>query len=331
MARISIALSIYNGEPYIKKQLESLIQQTRPADEVILIDDCSTDKTVEVVEQFVREHGLSHWALYQNRENQGYKGNFYRAMEHATGDLVFLCDQDDFWHPQKLQILERICQEHPEILSLSSSFRMVNAQGNPLEQREETEGWSNHGLVPMEVPENGLIQIPFSSILQYNMFPGCTTVIRRELKEQYLKTSHQQMPHDWELNLLAGSEDGLYFYNQPLIDYRIHGNNTIGQSSNRHEMKFKMESTREKRLRIVEEYLGHAQFLKKPDIQKKLPEDILRILPDYSSYLLARQAFLKTGALSMWINSLWHYPKAKAIRWIHLRHLLGDFAAVYRK
>lgn len=331
MIRISIALATYNGERHIKKQLESLLRQTRPADEVILIDDCSTDKTVEIVEQFLHEHGLSHWTLYRNRENQGYKRNFYLALEHTTGDLVFLCDQDDFWHPEKLQILEQICNEHPGILSLSSSFRMVDAQGKPLEQKEEAKGWSNHGLVPMEVPEKGLIQIPFSSVLQYNMFPGCTTVIRGKLKDQYLKTSNQQMPHDWELNLLAGNENGLYFYNQPLIDYCIHGNNTIGQSTNRHEIKFKMESTREKRLRIVEEYLGHAQFLQRSDIQGNLPVAIRQILPDYSAYLLARQAFLKTGAFSMWVKSLWHYPKAKTIRWIHPRHLLGDFAAVYRK
>ena len=331
MGRISIALATYNGEAFLEKQLESLLHQTRPADEVILIDDCSTDGTVELIEQFLREYDLSHWKLYRNEENQGYRKNFFRALDHTTGDLIFLCDQDDDWHPQKLQILEELCEEHPDILSLSSSFRMVDADGIPLEQKEEAGGWSNHGLVPMAVPEGDLVKIPFSMILQYNLFPGCTTVIRKPLKKQYLASSHQQMPHDWELNLLAGAEDGLYFYNKPLIDYCIHGNNTIGQSSNRHEMKLKMESTREKRLRIVEEYLGHAQFLAMAEIRERLPEDICRILPDYSSYLQARKAYLQTGAYSAFLKSLRHYPRAKRIRWIHFRHLLGDFAAVKKR
>lgn len=330
MKRISIALATYNGEAYIQKQMESLLNQTRPADEVIVIDDCSTDATVKLVTQFLEDHALRNWKLYQNKENQGYKRNFYHALEYTTGDFIFLCDQDDFWLPQKLEVMECICEKREDILSLSSSFRMVDPKGNPLDQKEAT-GWSNHGLVPMEVEKGELRQIPFSCILQYNLFPGCTTMIRRELKEKYLETSRQQMPHDWELNLLAGSEDGLYFYNEPLIDYCIHGNNTIGQSSNRHEMKFKMESTRQKRLRIVEEYLGHSEFLQQPGIRGKLPQKMDRILPSYEKYLLARKAFLEDGKLSSWIASLWHYPRAKRIRWIHLRHLLGDFIAVYRQ
>lgn len=90
MARISIALAIYNGEPYIKKQLESLIEQTRPADEVILIDDCSTDKTVEVVEQFVHEHGLSHWALYQIEKIRAIKGISIELWSMQPG-IWFFC------------------------------------------------------------------------------------------------------------------------------------------------------------------------------------------------------------------------------------------------
>lgn len=329
MATLSIALALYNGEKYLEQQLSSLLRQTRPADEVILCDDCSTDRTPELAERFIEEHGLAHWKLLRNEQNEGYKGNFYRALGHTTKDLIFLCDQDDCWLPNKLEEMAQLCEAHPDILSLSSSFTMVDGQGAPLEQPENP-GWSNHGLVPREVGDGELVSIPFTDILQYNLFPGCTTVIRRELKERYLQSSERQMPHDWELNLLAGSEGGLYFYNRPLIAYRIHGNNTIGQSTNRHEIKFKMESTREKRLRIVEEYLGHARFLSKPAIRDMLPADIRRAVPGYHAYLQARQDFLKRGRFSAWLRSLGRYPRAKTLRWIHFRHLLGDLAAVYR-
>ncbi len=129
MKRISIALATYNGEAHIQKQMESLLNQTRPADEVIVIDDCSTDATVKLVTQFLEDHALRNWKLYQNKENQGYKRNFYHALEYTTGDFIFLCDQDDFWLPQKLEVMECICEKQENILSLSSSFRMVIPRG----------------------------------------------------------------------------------------------------------------------------------------------------------------------------------------------------------
>ena len=330
MGTLSVALALYNGEKFLEPQLDSLLQQTRQADEVILCDDCSTDRTAALAERFIEEHGLSHWKLFRYEANGGYQRNFCRALEQATGDLIFLCDQDDVWLPHKLEEMERLCEAHQEILSLSSSFQMIDAKGKPLEETESP-GWSNHGLVPMEVGQGELVQIPFSVILQYNLFPGCTTVVRRELKDRYLQSSERQMPHDWELNLLAGSEEGLYFYNRPLIAYRIHGNNTIGHSSNRHEAKFKMESTREKRLRIVEEYLGHAQLLSRLEAAGELPKEIRRAVPAYHAYLLSRKSFLEQGHLGTWVRALWRYPRAKTLRWIHFRHLLGDLAAVYRR
>lgn len=100
---VSVCMGIYNGEKYIEEQLDSILRQTRRAEEVILCDDCSTDRTVEIVRLFIEKHGLGEsWRLCCNKENRGYPGNFYYAMSLCAGDVVFLADQDDIWAETKL-------------------------------------------------------------------------------------------------------------------------------------------------------------------------------------------------------------------------------------
>ena len=99
---ISVCMGIYNGEAYIKAQLQSILNQTLSPDEVILCDDRSTDGTREIVDQFIRENGLSgKWQLHCNPENKGYPANFYAGMALCRGEYVFLADQDDIWDKNK--------------------------------------------------------------------------------------------------------------------------------------------------------------------------------------------------------------------------------------
>ncbi|MCQ2441204.1 MAG: glycosyltransferase [Clostridia bacterium] len=97
MLKISVAMTSYNGEKFIKTQLSSLLKQIRKPDEVIIVDDVSTDNTVEIIKDFITENGLYDWKLTVNEENLGFKQNFKKALSLATGDIIFLCDQDDDW------------------------------------------------------------------------------------------------------------------------------------------------------------------------------------------------------------------------------------------
>lgn len=74
--KISLIMAVYNGEKYLIKQLQSINNQTNKIDEVILIDDCSKDRSVEIIEKFIKENQLDNWKLIINNENLGYKNNF---------------------------------------------------------------------------------------------------------------------------------------------------------------------------------------------------------------------------------------------------------------
>lgn len=94
---ISVAMTTFNGEKYIEKQIESIIHQSLPVDEIIVCDDGSTDHTVELLKKY-------DVTLIQNFQNLGYKLNFKQAMEKCNGDYIFLCDQDDIWEKDKVRI-----------------------------------------------------------------------------------------------------------------------------------------------------------------------------------------------------------------------------------
>ena len=95
MSKISVAMTTYNGEKYIEKQLESLRLQTRKIDEVIICDDRSKDNTEKVVTDYINKYNLTGWKFIVNEKNLGFIENFKKSMRLTTGDYIFLADQDD--------------------------------------------------------------------------------------------------------------------------------------------------------------------------------------------------------------------------------------------
>ena len=112
--RLSIALCTYNGSAYLSEQLESLAAQTRTPDELVVCDDNSTDgRTVEMVRAFARNSPFA-VRFSVNRKTLGPKKNFQRAIARCQGDVIFLCDQDDVWEPNKLARIEETLLAAPE-------------------------------------------------------------------------------------------------------------------------------------------------------------------------------------------------------------------------
>ena len=92
--KISVVLTTYNGEKFLKEQLDSLYNQTMLPDEIVVVDDCSNDKTVEILEKYKNTKGLRY---YVNDVNIGVNKNFEKAIKLCQGDYIALCDQDDIW------------------------------------------------------------------------------------------------------------------------------------------------------------------------------------------------------------------------------------------
>ena len=101
--RISVVVCTYNGERYLKEQLESILQQSYPVEEIIVQDDGSTDDTMQLLRDYAQRYPQI--KVYNNDSGQhGINANFFSAMQRAKGDYIAISDQDDIWEPDKLRL-----------------------------------------------------------------------------------------------------------------------------------------------------------------------------------------------------------------------------------
>ncbi|MGA9069058.1 MAG: glycosyltransferase, partial [Terracidiphilus sp.] len=124
--RISVALCTYNGERYLREQLNSIASQTRVPYEVVICDDNSTDATLDIVESFVQSVSFR-VRVEHNSFRLGSTHNFEKAIQSCTGDLIALCDQDDVWRPDKLSVQAARLESDSSIGGLFSDASLVDS------------------------------------------------------------------------------------------------------------------------------------------------------------------------------------------------------------
>lgn len=210
--KISVIVSIYNGKQYITEQMDSIRTQTRSADEVLFFDDCSSDYTVEIVEDYIKKYKLNGWFITANERNKGWKKNFMDGLWQASGDLIFPCDQDDIWMRDKLKNMEKIMLEHSEVNVLTTNCQAFYDSGKVIVRPEP----ENHELIKQAMVQN----------IFETKYPGCTYCIRKEFVELSKLYWEDDFPHDalfWRMGMFSGT---LYSYNESLVRWRRHEDST---------------------------------------------------------------------------------------------------------
>ncbi|WP_281611822.1 glycosyltransferase [Escherichia coli] len=207
---ITVAMATYNGQSYIRQQLNSILNQTYQELEIIIVDDCSSDNTLELITSFKDER----ITVLSNDYNMGVAKSFERAIENASGDYIALCDQDDIWVANKLETL-MVHIGNNELIYSDYSF--IDHCGNKI---EKPEGYINylHGVDSSTKNFDKLVFIN-SFIL------GCSVLFKATLKTKILPIVDAGFNHDkWIVNIAANSGGG-YYLNKKLFMYRIHGAN----------------------------------------------------------------------------------------------------------
>ena len=220
-------MTTYNGRHYITQQLDSIRNQSLPADEVIIFDDCSDDDTAGIVEKYIENHQLKNWHLHTNKKNVGFTKNFFKSVKETTGDIIFLSDQDDIWHNDKLEKMTGLFEANPDMQVLDTSFRKINAEGTEIASKPRFNR-ANNNLIRGRINPGALKKLDLNNIIWRNISPGCTIAFTKQCKSLFIDSYSGLCPHDWEINIYGALLRGLYFSNQVLTDYRIHENNAIG-------------------------------------------------------------------------------------------------------
>ncbi|GAB3792673.1 hypothetical protein GCM10028819_03280 [Spirosoma humi] len=222
---ISIALCTYNGTAYLPTQWQSLLEQDLLPDEVVISDDQSTDGTTDFIARLAAKAPFS-VRILDNPARLGSNKNFERALSACTGDLIFICDQDDFWLPEKIATITQYMVDNPDIQvafcdAWVTDEHLQNKQGRMWEvvrfDSTAQERWQSGES--MEV------------LLDGNRMMGCASVVRKSFLS-YVLPIPTDLPGDYIYDgwiaLVAAASNRIAYINKPLQLYRTHVQQQIG-------------------------------------------------------------------------------------------------------
>lgn len=211
MIKISVCIATYNGEKYINKQLSSILTQLGSKDEVIIVDDCSKDNTVNKIRLFNDPRII----IYHNEINQGHVFSFGRAISLAKNDIIFMSDQDDVWIEGRIKIFLKAFEENHALL-ISSNISFIDAQGKTL-------FLEHHGVNTRDSTKN------FKNILDIfrgkTNYYGCAMAFKKELVKTILPIPLYVESHDLWIAKAAILLRSNSHSDEITLKRRIHGHN----------------------------------------------------------------------------------------------------------
>ena len=219
---ISVAMCTYRGTRFLEAQLESVLTQDRPPDELVISDDASDDETPAILEAF-QTRATFPVRILRNDTRLGPTANFARTVEKCRGEIIVFSDQDDVWLSNRLACLERLLADDPDAGYAFSDACIVDENLSPLGRTL----WDTVGFTPHErrrFREGDQLGV----LLKHNVVQGAALAIRSSVRELVLPIPEGWMYDAWiALVLSAAGRRGL-FHEEPLILYRQHSEQVLG-------------------------------------------------------------------------------------------------------
>ncbi len=202
--KISVAMATYNGEKYIKKQIDTILENLQEDDELVISDDGSTDRTLDIIKS-INDKRIK---LIEGPK-KGLKKNFANAINNTTGEYIFLSDQDDIWFQNKVEKVYE-CFINNDYILIQHDAIVVDSNNEVL-----FESFAEHRKV-----KNGIIKN-----LIKNSYHGCCMAFKKELVKEILPIPDNIYLHDQWIGMVAELNGKTYFINEKLMKYRRHGGN----------------------------------------------------------------------------------------------------------
>lgn len=208
---ISVCIATYNGEKFISQQLQSIVTQLVPGDQIIISDDGSTDRTIQIAREIltpIQADGI-HVCITSNTGQHGYTPNFENALRQAKGDYIFLSDQDDVWAENKVKVTLEHLKRHSMVIADADIIDAHDSliAGSYFQQRK-----AHSGLL--------------SNLIRFS-YLGCMLAFRREVLDKALPfpPNHKLCTHDNWLAIVAMAFYSSSVIPEKLLHYRRHGAN----------------------------------------------------------------------------------------------------------
>ena len=302
---VSVVMATYNGEAFIAEQIDSLLAQSYAPIELIICDDGSSDNTVEIIESYMKEHPAI--TLYQNSKNLGFVKNFEKGIGLSSAKYIALCDQDDVWESNKLEIqMEALVKQE-----LVSSIIPVMVHSDlcvvDVENRVQHDSYFKFKKYTLkETKDLGHIAGP-SGVM------GNTILFNAALKEKILPFPNCIAFHDQWIALVNEVCGKRVTVRRPLVRYRIHSeNNSNTQKSISSDLLSVFSSFLKRKIRPP--YLGSARSCMIEHLLQRctLSNSDRLLLEAFQEYLTQDKTSWST------LRALWQYDLIKRDLWYRL-------------
>lgn len=231
--KVDVLLATYNGEKYIKEQIESILNQTYKNIQLIISDDCSTDGTREILRQYEQNERIK---IFYQEKNLGYIKNFEFLLKNVESNLYMLSDQDDVWKQEKIEkSVEKLEKEDLDLVF--GDLEVVDVNLNTI-----YESFDKYMKLDRKISKYiGSYKLQYL----YNCMTGCTILSKKELLDKILPlpANSKYMVHDYWIGLMVSLNGKIGYMKETLIKYRQHGNNQIGTGKETYKYK-KLENVR---------------------------------------------------------------------------------------
>lgn len=251
--RVHIVLATYNGERFLREQMESVLAQTYENITVEVCDDGSTDGTEAIVREYEAQD--ERVKLHLNPHNLGYVKNFLEGVKRCTAPYVMLCDQDDIWQKDKVEKTLLAMQQAEKkrtgkpVLVFTDAVNFDSETGKELGFFHET----SH----LDVKK-----VDTAHLFMENKCIGCTMMMNRAILPYLEELPEEIRVHDWWLALICSHFGTIEYVPQATLRYRQHEENQIGGSSYTGYLKKRLTHIREQRKALLQTYRQAAAFLR---------------------------------------------------------------------
>lgn len=268
---VSIALCTYNGERFLREQLDSIIHQTYSRLELIAVDDCSSDSTLNILNEYAAKHSFI--KVHKNEVNLGYIRNFEKALQLCSGDFIALSDQDDIWQLDKI---EKLVNAIGDNLMIYHDSEFVDQHGHSLNKKMS----DIMNLYRGNEPE---------AFIFFNCISGHSVLMKKELRDEILPFPNAYF-HDWWMAYVACNLGSIDYLNEALVKYRQH------ETTDTNILKIERNRTSLKRLSSNQKQNKKIQWLrscaeypknKRPELINAIYDEVVKSSEGYISLKLA--------------------------------------------
>lgn len=298
MSKIIIIMCTYNGEKYIREQIDSILHNTYQDFTLIICDDASTDGTCDIINEY-QEQYPERIKLRLNKKNAGVIHNFLSPLLEEKAEYYMFCDQDDVWLPDKievtLQLMKKMEKECESVIPIT-----VFSDAKVVDEQLSMQSPSFHRTGKLDVNK-----VDLAHILMENKLIGCTMMFNQAVAKKVRQIPGNARMHDWWIALITASFGKIVYLDQATLLYRQHEKNVIGNQSFFSYFKNRVTSLNMQK-KVIANTIGQAEEfygLYKHELsvkERKLMKRFISLKHQNGlkkRYYVVKYGFLKSGSI----------------------------------